>query len=107
MTSSSPSGGDHLGEPQGAGRAVGVGDVDRRQLEHQVGDDRAEAAADDLGGDVGGGVAGGDVAVGAVDEGDDRVEVGAGDGAEDEDQPDQRGGRGGGVLQQLQSDVVG
>ena len=45
-------------------------------------------------------------AVGPIDEGDDRVEVGAGDRPEDQDQPDQRAGGGGGVLEQLQADVA-
>ena len=61
----------------------------------------------DLGGDVEAGVAGGDGAEAAVDEGDDGVEVGAGHGAEHPDQRDQGAGGGGGVLQQLQADVVG
>ena len=43
----------------------------------------------------------------AVDERDDGVEVGAGHGAEHQDQADQRAGGGGGVLEQLQADVVG
>ena len=81
--------------------------ADRRQIEHEVGDDRAEAATDHLGGDVGHGVAGGDVAVAAVDEGDDGVEVGTGHGAEHPDQRDERASRGGGVLEQLQADIVG
>ena len=67
----------------------------------------AEAAAGDLGDDVEAGVAGADGAEGAVDQGDDGVEVGAGDGAEHPDQPDERAGGGGRVLQQLQADVVG
>ena len=45
-------------------------------------------------------------AVGPVDEGDDGVEVAAGDRPEDQDQPDQRAGGGGGVLEQLQADVA-
>ena len=59
----------------------------------------------DLGDDVEPGVAGGDRAEEPVDERDDRVEVGARHGAEHEDQPDQRAGGGGGVLEQLQADV--
>ena len=55
----------------------------------------------------GAGVAGGDGAEAAVDEGDDGVEVGAGHGAEHPDQGDQGAGGGGGVLQQLEADVVG
>ena len=43
----------------------------------------------------------------AVGERDDRVEVGAGHGAEGEDQRDEAAGGGGRVLQQLQTDVVG
>ena len=66
----------------------------------------AEAAADDLGDDVEAGVAAADRAVGPIDEGDDRVEVAAGDRPEDQDQPDQRAGRGGGVLEQLQPDIA-
>ena len=84
-----------------------VDQLDGGELEHEVGDDGAEAAADDLGDDVEAGVAGGDRAEGPVDERDDGVEVGAGDGAEHEDQPDERAGGGGGVLEQLQADVVG
>ena len=58
MTSSSPIGGDDLGQPQRARRS-GLGrHVDAGELEHEVGDDGAEAAADDLGDDVEAGVAG-------------------------------------------------
>ena len=80
---------------------------DGRQLEHEVGDHRSEAAADHLGDDVEPGVAGGDRAEQAVDDGDDRVEVGARDGAEHEDQPDQRPGGRRCVLEQLEADVAG
>ena len=85
---------------------VVVDQLDGGQLEHQVGDDRAEAAADDLGDDVEAGVAGADRPEGPVDEGDDGVEVGAGHGAEHQDQPDEGAGSGGRVLQQLQPDVA-
>ena len=81
--------------------------LDGGQFEHQVGDDRAEAAADALGGDVAHAVAGGQRAGQPVDERDDGVEVGARDGTEHQDQPDQRAGGGGRVLQQLQADIVG
>ena len=101
-----PDGGDHLGQPQRARRPRRRRPLDGRELEHQVGDDGAEAAADDLGDDVQAGVAAADRAVGPVDEGDDRVEVAAGDRPEDQDQPDQRAGGGGGVLEQLQPDVA-
>ena len=101
-----PDGGDHLGQPQRAGGPGRRGPLDGREVEHQVGEDRAEAAADDLGDDVEAGVAAADRAVGPIDEGDDRVEVAAGDRPEDQDQPDQRAGGGGGVLEQLQADIA-
>ena len=47
------------------------------------------------------------VPYGAVDEGDDGVEVAAGDRPEDQDQADQRPGGGGGVLEELQPDIAG
>ena len=74
-----------------AGRgAVLGGQLDGRQLEHQVGDHRAEAAADHLGDDVEAGVAGGRRAEQPVGERHDRVEVGARHRPEHQDQPDQR-----------------
>ena len=61
------------------------------ELEHQVGDDRADARADDLGGDVGAALARSVMpAERPVGERDDRVEVGARDRAEGEDQRDER-----------------
>jgi hypothetical protein len=84
-----------------------VDSLDGGQLEHEVREHRADAAADGLGDDVQAGVSGGHGAEESVDERDDRVEVGAGDRAEDEDQADERAGRGGGVLQELETHVVG
>ena len=81
--------------------------VDRRTFEHQVGDHCAEAAADDLGDDVEAGIASRDATKAAVDQGDDRVEVGTGDSAEHPDQGDQRASGSGRVLQQLEADIVG
>ena len=60
----------------------------------------------DLGGDVGDRVAPADAAEARVGERDDRVEVPAGDRAEHEDDREQAGCRGGGVLEQLQANVV-
>ena len=81
--------------------------VDGVEVEHQVGDDRAGAGAGDLRRDVGEQLAGGQAAEDAVGEGDDRVEVGAGHRPEREDQRDEAAGGRGGVLEQLQPDVVG
>ncbi len=67
----------------------------------------AEARPDDLGDDVEAGVPGGGRAEEPVDEGDHRVEVGPGHGAEHEDEPDEGGGGGRRVLEQLEADVVG
>jgi len=78
---------------------------DRRQVEHQVRDDDAEAAAGDLRGDE---QSGGPAAEGAerpLGEGHDGVERG-GDRPKREDQRDERGAGDDGVLQQLQPTVV-
>ena len=69
----------------GAAGAVVGGDADRAQREHDVGDDRAEGAAGDLGWEVGQRVAVADPAEVRVDERDDGVEVPAGDGSEHQD----------------------
>ena len=52
--------GDDLGEPQGAGGSDVGRHLETGQLEHDVGDHRADAAADHLGGRVGERVAGRD-----------------------------------------------
>ena len=83
-----------------------VGDADRGELEHGVGDDRSGDAAGDLGRDVGERRPPGEAAERGVDERDDGVEMAAGDGAEHEDDREQAGGGGGGVLEQLESGVV-
>ena len=103
---SRPEGGNDLAEPEAAARS-GVGrEGDGVEVEHDVGDDRAEAGAADLGGDVGQEVAGGEPAEDAVGEGDDGVEVGARHRPEGEDERDEPAGGGGGVLEQLQASVA-
>ena len=89
-------------EDRGLGRPL-----HRRKLEHHIGDDRSEAAADALGDDVADAVPCGQRAGEPVDEGDDGVEVGARHGTEHQDQTDQRAGGGSRVLQQLKADIVG
>ncbi len=42
-----------------------------------------------------------------VDQGNDRIEVGAGDRPEDEDEGEEASGRSGRVLKQLEADIVG
>ena len=59
-----------------------------------------------MGDEVEAGLASRDGAEAAVDEGHDRVEVGAGDGAECPNQSDEGAGSRSGVLEQLQADVV-
>ncbi len=86
---------------------VGGRDADRGEVEHRVGDDGAGDAARHLDGDVGERVAPAQAAEAGVHQGDDRVEVGAGDRPEDEDEGGEPGRRGGGVLEQLQPDVPG
>ena len=81
--------------------------VDRGEVEHEVRDHRADARAGDLGDDVDAGVAGRSAAEDAVGERDDRVEVGARDRAEGEDQRDEPGAGRDRVLEQLEPDVVG
>ena len=86
---------------------VCVESVDRRQVEHQVGDDRADARADDLRDDVDAqrrAVV--DPTEEPVGERDDRVEVRARDRAEREDQRDEPGAGRDRVLEQLQPDVA-
>ena len=61
----------------------------------------------DLSDDVNTGVGRADRAVGASDERHGGVEVGARHGTEDQDQRNERGAGGGGVLQQLQADIGG
>lgn len=68
-------GGDDLSEDVGAGGAVGLGDADRAQVEHQVGDDGAGDATEDLDRHVGEGGAPGQAAEARVDQGHDRIEV--------------------------------
>ena len=82
-------------------------DRDRREREHRVGRDGAGDAAGDLGGDVGEGVAPAQAAEAGVDEGDDRVEVGAGDRPEDEDEGEQARRSGRCVLKELEADIAG
>jgi len=94
------------------GDAVFGGDLEHSPVEHDVGQDRAEDAADDLGNRVGGDVAATDTRACASAQQpircrDNRVEVRAGDRPEHQDQHGQAERRGGGVLHQLQSDVIG
>jgi hypothetical protein len=91
----------------GGARAVGGRPIDRRELEHDVRGDGAEAAARDLAGDVGAGGPGIDLGGEALGQGDRGVEVCARDRPEGEDQRDEHQGGGGGVLQQLQTDLIG
>ena len=93
-----------------AGAVLG-GQLAERDLEHQVGEHGPGDGADDLCDGVGADVAAGEPGAGAAAEQpvgsrDDRVEVGAGDRAEHQDQHGQSEEGGGGVLQQLQPDVV-
>ena len=83
------------------------GDRDRGTGEHQVGDDGAARAAADLRGQVGSCLPPGQPAKSGIGEGDDRVEVAAGDRAEHHDDGVQPGRRGSGVFGQLQSGVTG
>ena len=62
MTSSSPTVATTSDSHSAPDERSLVDQLDGGQLEHQVGDDGAEAAADDLGDDVQAGVAGRDVA---------------------------------------------
>ena len=78
-----------------------------REGEHRVGRHCAGDAAGELGGDVGERVAPGESAEVRVDQRDDRVEVPAGDGAEHEDDREQAGSGGRGVLEQREPGVVG
>jgi len=82
-----------------------VADVDRWQVEHQVREHHAEAAARDLAGDEQGSGGGRDSPEGTLDQGDDRVERGR-DRPERQDQRDQHCPRDQGVLQQLQAHVL-
>ena len=91
---------------RGRGAVVGR-DADRREGEHRVRGDRSGDAAGHLGRDVGEGVAPAQAAEAGVDERDDRVEVGAGDRPEHEDDREEAGRGRGGVLEQLQADVAG
>jgi hypothetical protein len=79
----------------------------RRLREHHVGHHRPEGAAEELGADVASGLPGAHAPEQPVGDGDHRVEVGAGDRAEGEDDGHQGGGGGGRVLEQLQPDVAG
>ena len=89
-----------------AARAVLAGDRHRGQVEHQVGHDRADGAARELGRQVDRDLPVGHPAEEPVGQGDDRVEVAARHRPEGEDQGDQAGTGGERVLQQLQADVV-
>ena len=93
------------------GDAVFGGDLEHSAVEHDVGQDRADDAADDLGDRVGGDVADTDTrarppAQQPIRCRHHRVEVRAGDRPEQQDQHRQAEHRGGGVLQELQSDVI-
>ena len=103
-----PEGGDDLAEP--AARSMSRRGSDRVTASRsniRLATTAPDAGADDLRGDVGDELAGGEPAEEPVGEGDDRVEVGAGHRPEGEDQRDEPAGGGGGVLEQLQPDVVG
>ena len=95
-----------LRQPETAARSVGGGERHRGQLEHQVGHDRADDAADQLRREVDRDLPGGHAAEEPVGQGDHRVEVPAGHRPEREDQRDQSGAGGQRVLQQLEADVV-
>ena len=93
------------------GDAVFGGDLEHLAVEHDVGQDRAEDAASGLSDGVGGDVAGTDPGPDAtaqepIRRRHHRVEVCPGDRPEQQDQHSQAKHRGGGVLQQLQSDVI-
>ncbi len=79
----------------------------RGQGEHQVGGNRAGNASDNLGGQVGRRVTPGHAAEGCIDERHDWVEMTARDGAEHQDDREQPGCGGGGVLQQLEAGIAG
>jgi len=87
--------------------AVGGRDADRRQVEHRIRDDGSGDAAGDLGGDVGEGMAPAQAAEGGIDQRDDRVEVGAGDRPEHEDEGEQARRRRSSALQELEAGVAG
>ena len=104
-------GGDDLADEMACGDAVLGGDLEDLSVEHDVGQDCADDAAEGLSDGVGGDVAGTDTGTGAPSEQPvrcrhNRVEVRAGDRPEQQDQHGQAEHRGGGVLQELQSDVV-
>ena len=61
-----PGGGDDLADEMAGGDAVLGGDLEHLAVEHDVGQDRAEDAAGDLGDGVGGDVAGTDPVPGAT-----------------------------------------
>ena len=87
------------------------GDLEHSPVEHNVAQDRADDAAGDLGDRVGGDVADTDTRACATAQQpircrDNRVEVRPGDRPEQQDQHGQAEHRGGGVLQELQSDVI-
>ena len=102
-----PERGDDLGEEVRARRPVLGRDADRGLGEHEVGDHRAADAAGHLGRQVGDGVAPGQPTEGRVDEGDDRVEMRAGNRTEHQDDGEQPGGGRRRVLEQLEADVAG
>lgn len=83
------------------------GQVDRVELEHHIGDHRADASSGSLGHRVQHRITGGDGSEQAIDERDGRVEMRARDCAEHEGQPDEGAGCRCCVLEQLQTEVVG
>ena len=84
-------GGDQFAEPlAGPGSDDGAG-LDRREVEHQVGDDDAEDRAGKLGDNIGGGVPPADLAAQGEGEGDRRIEMGARDRPQHQDQDDENG----------------
>ena len=76
------------------------------EIEHEVGNYGTQAAADDLRGHVRNELPSGQPAQDSVGQAHDRIEMGAGDGAECEDQRDQPRAGGDAVLEQLEADVV-
>ena len=95
----------HFGQQTPTAAALMRRQVDRGQVEHQVGDDRTDEAARDLGVDQDDRVASRHGAERSLDQRDDRVERGR-DRLQREDQRDQCAAGDDAVLQQLEPDVV-
>ena len=98
---------NYFREPQRTTRSRRGRPFDRRQFEHQVGDDASDGSTDGLRNHVQPCVARCDRTQQSIDDGDRGVEMRTGHSAEHQDQANQGAGCCGRVLEQLKSGVVG